>query len=126
MNWLLCAVVYLFLLNRFGGIEVQTDEPANVRFFQGNKQGTETVYQSKLKAAGPWTFYTVENVEFRIEKLERSVVHDSNRRINSGNYKLQVIGSGMAYLELAAKVPVVADFAAIDEGMTFYGEKVEE
>jgi hypothetical protein len=117
------AVVYLFLLNRFGGIEVQTDEPANVRFFQGNKQGTETVYQSKLRAVSPYVFYTVDNVELRIEKLEKPVVHDNNRRINSGSYKLQIIGTGMAYLELAAKVPVVADFAASDAAMTFYGGK---
>jgi hypothetical protein len=120
------AVVYLFLLNRFGGIEVQTHEPANVRFFQGNKEGTETVYQSKLRSVSPYVFYTIDNVEFKIEKLAKPVVHDGNRRINSGSYKLQVIGSGMAYLELAAKIPVVADFAASDTGMTFYGEKVNE
>lgn len=120
------AVVYLFLLNRFGGIEVNTDDPANVRFFQGNKQGTETVYQSRLRTVSPNVFFTVQNVEFRIERLEKPVVHDSNRRINSGNYKLQIIGTGMAYLDLAAKVPVVADFAASDEGMTFYGEKVDK
>ena len=125
MSWWFYAVVYLFLLNRFGGIEISTDAPANVRFFQGNKAGTETVYQSKLRAVGSWVFYTVNDVEFRIEKLAKPVVHDPARRINSGNYKLQVIGSGMAYLELAAKVPVVADFAASDEGMTFYGEKVD-
>jgi hypothetical protein len=119
------AVVYLFLLNRFGGIEIQTDARANVRFFQGNKEGTETVYQSKLRAVGPWTFYTVDNVEFRIEKLEKPVVHDNNRRINSGSYKLQIIGTGMAYLELAAKIPVVAEFAASEASMTFYGEKVK-
>jgi hypothetical protein len=125
MKWL-CAVVYLFLLNRFGGIELQTDEPANVRLFQGNKQGTETVYQSKLKPVGPWIFYTVDNVEFRIEKLAKPVVHDRNRGINSGNYKLQVIGTGMAYLELAAKIPHVAEFAASETGMTFYGEKINK
>lgn len=119
-----CAVVYLFLLNRFGGIEIQTDEPANVRFFQGNKHGTETVYQSKLRVVSPYVFYTVDNVEFRIEKLAKPVIHDSNRGINSGNYKLQIIGTGMAYVDLAAKIPVVADFAASEEGMTFYGGKV--
>ena len=122
------AVVYLFLLNRFGGIEVDTGEagPASVRFFQGNKEGTETVYQSRLRAVGQWKFYTVDNVELRIEKLGKPVVHDRNRGINSGNYKLQVIGSGTAYLELAAKIPVVADFAASDAAMTFYGETVED
>jgi hypothetical protein len=114
------------LLNRFGGIELQTDDPANVRFFQGNKQGTETTYQSRLRAVGSWTFYTVDNVEFKIEELEKPVVHDPNRRINSGRYRLQIVGTGMAYLELAAKVPVVADFAASETGMTFYGEKVNK
>lgn len=126
MSCWLCAVVYLFLLNRFGGIELQTDDPANVRFFQGNKQGTETTYQSRLRAVGSWTFYTVDNVEFKIEELEKPVVHDPNRRINSGRYRLKIVGTGMAYLELAAKVPVVADFAASETGMTFYGEKVNK
>lgn len=126
MNCWFYAVVYLFLLNRFGGIEIDTSEPANVRFFQGNKHGTETVYQSKLRAASPLVFYTVENVEFRIEKLEKPVIHDTNRRINSGNFRLQILGSGMAYVDLAAKIPVMADFAASEEGMTFYGEKIKK
>lgn len=120
------AVVYLFLLNRFGGIEIDTGDPASVRFFQGNKSGTETVYQSKLRAVGLKSFYTVENVEFRIEKLERPVVHDPARRINSGGYKLQILGVGMAYVDLAAKIPTVADFAASEEGMTFYGGEVDK
>jgi hypothetical protein len=126
MNWLLCAIVYLFLLNRFGGIELQTDDLPNVRFFQGNKAGTETVYQSKLRAVSPWVYFTVENVEFRIEKLEKPVVHDPGRRINSGSYKLQILGTGMAYVDLAAKIPHVADFAASEESMTFYGGKVNK
>jgi hypothetical protein len=126
MNCWLLAVVYLFLLNRFGGIEIDTDNSPNVRFFQGNKQGTETVYQSKLRKVGQNVFYTVEDVEFRIEKLNKSVVHDVNRRINSGNYRLQIIGTGMAYLDLVAKVPVVADFAASETGMTFYGGEVKK
>jgi hypothetical protein len=120
MTWFF-AVVYLFLLNRFGGIELQTDEPANVRFFQGNKRGTETVYQSKLRVVGECSFYTVRGVEFRIVKLDKPVINDRARLINSGEYKLQIIGTGMDYVDLAAKVPVVADFAASDEGMTFYG-----
>jgi hypothetical protein len=110
----------------FGGIEIDTKDPANVRFFQGNKQGTETVYQSKLRVVGPGQFYTVENVEFRIEKLEKPMVHDPSRRINSGSYKLQILGTGMAYVDLAAKIPYVADFAASEASMTFYGNVVKQ
>ncbi len=78
---------YLFLFNRFGGVEIKTrGEQGEVRFFQGDKQGEETTFQSKLKAASPGTYLTPEGVKFQIGKLSRPVINDGNRRTNSGDY----------------------------------------
>ena len=120
------AESYFFLLNRFGGIEIKMDgESGNVRFFQGDKQGEETTFQSKLKAASSGTFLTPRGVRFQIEKLSKRVIHDGNRRINSGDYRLRITGTGAAYDATKAKLPWLADFAASGEKMTFYGEKTD-
>ena len=117
---------YLFLLNRFGGIEIRTSgESGNVRFFQGDKQGEETTFQSKLRVSSPGTFLTPGGVKFAIEKLSKPIIHDGNRRINSGDYRLRITGTGPAYDATKAKLPWLADFAAGGEKMTFYGEKTD-
>jgi hypothetical protein len=117
---LLLACAYLFLLNRFGGIEIKPD---SVRFYQGNKQGEQTVYQSQLLTKAPDVFITPQGVEFRIEKLTKPVIHDKNRGINSGEYRLWISGSGEAYDKVVAKIPHLADFAATGEEMVFYGQR---
>lgn len=113
------ACSYLFLLNRFGGIEIK---PESVRFYQGDKQGEQTLYQSQLLAKAPLIFLTPQGVEFRIEKLSKPVIHDRNRGINSGKYRLHVTGTGEAYDKIVTKVPRIAAFAATGEEMTFYGK----
>ena len=117
---------YFFLLNRFGGIEMKTrGESGNVRFFQGDKQGEETTFQSELRVASPRTFLTPGGVKFQIDKLSKPIIHDGNRRINSGDYRLRITGTGPAYDATRAKLPWLADFAASGETMTFYGEKID-
>ena len=117
---------YLSLFNRFGGVEINTrGERGEVRFFQGDKQGEETTFQSKLKAASPGTYLTPEGVKFQIGKLSPPVINDGNRRINSGDYKLHITGTGPAYKATKAKLPWLADFAASGEEMTFYGERTD-
>jgi hypothetical protein len=117
---------YFFLLNRFGGSEIRTrGESGNVRFFQGDKQGEETTFQSKFRVASPGTFLTPGGVKFEIEKLSKPIIHDGNRRINSGDYRLRITGTGPAYDATKAKLPWLADFAASDEKMTFCGERID-
>jgi hypothetical protein len=117
---------FFFLLNRFGGIEIKAKgELGNVRFFQGDKEGEETTFQSKLRVASSGTFLTPRGVKFQIEKLSKPVIHDGNRRINSGDYRLRITGTGAAYDATKAKLPWLADFAASGEKMTFYGEKTD-
>jgi hypothetical protein len=128
--WLLLAATsclqastYLFVLNRFGGIELTTGPPAYVRFFQGNKSSTVTTYYASLQGASR-DFVTPSGVQFRLEYLGYRVVHDPNRKINSGDCRLEIRGDGAAYLRLALKLPPLADFAASEQPMTFYGQRV--
>jgi hypothetical protein len=120
------AESYLFLFNRFGGVEIKTrGEQGEVRFFQGDKQGEENTFQSKLRIASPGNYLTPEGVRFQIEKLSKAIIHDGNRRINSGDYRLRITGTGPAYDATKAKLPWLADFAASGEKLTFYGEKTD-
>jgi hypothetical protein len=111
----------MFVLNRFGGIEVKEQgEAGEVRFFQENKQGD--VFTSRVRTIRG---YTPTGVQFLVTKLDKPVIHDKNRRINSGEWKLQIIGTGPAFNAMRARVPVLADFAASGEEMTFYGDKTD-
>lgn len=114
-----CADTYIFMLNRFGGIEVKTNgETGEVRFFQESKDGEKFTSQTRLKNG-----FTSDGAKFEIEKLDQPVIHDWNRHINSGSYKLQITGASPA---LQARLPPLADFAKSDEPMTFYGDKTDE
>lgn len=120
---LACADTYFFQLNRFGGIEINTHgEDGEVRFFQGNKQRTETTFESRIKVKN---FATPEGLHFRIDKLDKPVIHDPARNINSGNYRLHITGDGPAFNSMQARLPRLADFAESGEFLTFYGEKTE-
>jgi hypothetical protein len=119
---LFIALVYLFTLNRFGGIEIKADK-GEVRFFQGNKVKVEEItFESKLRTVSPGVYLTPEGVSFHIVKLPKPVIHDRNRRINSGDYKLRITGTGRAFDAIVARLPVLANFAASGEKMTFYGD----
>jgi hypothetical protein len=120
MTWLL-ATSFLFMLNRFGGIELVTDPPS-VRFFQGNKEGEVTVYESLLKATPEHGFVSPGGVEYQLEELPTRVVHDANRGINSGSWKLSILNADNAVL---TRLPMRADFSIgkEEEEMTFYGEE---
>ena len=112
---------YLFVLNRFGGIEVKEQgEAGEARLFQENKEGNVFTYRVRLVGG-----CTASGVRFQIEKLAKPVVHDQNRRINSGEYRLRITGQGPAFNAMRARMPVLADFAASGEDMTFYGDKTD-
>jgi hypothetical protein len=64
-------------------------------------------------------------VKFQVQKLSKPIIRDGNREINSGDYRLKIMGSGPAYEATKAKLPWLADFAASGEKMTFYGEKTD-
>jgi hypothetical protein len=114
-----CADTYTFILNRFGGIEVSTNgETGKVRFFQENKNGETFTSMVVLKNG-----VTPDGAKFEILKLDKPVVHDWNRHINSGSYMLRITRATPA---LQMRLPPLADFAKSKEPMTFYGEKTGE
>jgi hypothetical protein len=115
---LFLAATYLFMLNRFGGIEVTVDgEVGKVRMFQESKEGEKFTSMVALKNG-----VTADGSLFEIRQLAKPVVHDPERHINSGDYRLRIVGASPA---LQARLPMLADFARTDEAFTFYGEKVE-
>jgi hypothetical protein len=112
------ADTYIFMLNRFGGIEVKmSGEMGEVKFFQESKDGEKFTSQTRLKNG-----VTSDGARFSIEKLGKPVVHDWNRHINSGSYRLKITGASPA---LVTRLPLLADFAASKEPLTFYGEKTD-
>jgi hypothetical protein len=66
---------------------------------------------------------TPDGAKFEIKKLDKPVIHDRNRHINSGSYRLRIT---KATSVLQARLPPLADFAKSGEPMTFYGEKTGE
>jgi hypothetical protein len=118
MTRLFLAATYLFMLNRFGGIEVKdTDGVGVVRMFQESKEGEKFTSMVALKNG-----VTPDGSLFEIQQLAGPVVNDKERHINSGSYRLRIVGASPA---LQARLPMLADFARTDEAFTFYGEKVE-
>jgi hypothetical protein len=87
------ASEFCFWFNRFGCITLSTTPGSEaVTIIQGNKEGEETIFQSKLTPVGPNKFSTAKQTVFSLEHLTRAVIHDGNRRINSGEWKLEISG----------------------------------
>jgi hypothetical protein len=96
---------FVFQLGRFSDLTLKT-EPGNekVTFETGDKRGSETVFDSPVKLAGAMSYVSPRGTRFLLEKLERPVINDANRKINSGDWKVIVSGSGDEYLSLKEKM----------------------
>ena len=112
---------YEFWLNRFGCIRLETGEKsAKVEFGRGNKEGEEIVWKSDLAPVDKATFKTKAGTLFKLVKLEKPVVNDGNRQINSGIWQIEISGKGKEFQQIRDKLPFVA-FG--DTGKpVFYGE----
>jgi hypothetical protein len=112
---------YEFWLNRFGCIRLETGEKsAKVEFGRGNKEGEEIVWKSDLASVDKATFKTKAGTLFKLVKLEKPVVNDGNRQINSGIWQIEISGKGKEFQQIRDKLPFVA-FG--DTGKpVFYGE----
>ncbi len=118
------AEQFRFDTNRFGYITMKTSkDSAKVVFTQGDKQSEEITWQGTLKAVDKETFITNGGTTFKLTKLDKKVVNDGNREINSGSWKLVISGKGADYEMIKKKRPFIA-FG--DETKTeCYGEKTE-
>lgn len=116
---------YEFWLNRFGCIRLETAEKAaKVEFQQGNKEGEEIVWKSDLTVVDPTTFKTKAGTTFKLVKLEKPVVNDGNRHLNSGSWQIEITGKGKEFQQVRDKLPFVA-FG--DTGKpVYYGDPVKE
>ncbi len=99
---------FRFDTNRFGYITMTTaKDSAKVVFIQGNKQGEEVTWKGTLKAVDKETFVTMGGTTFRLAKLDKKVVNDGNRGINSGIWKLAISGKGKDFEDIKAKLPSI-------------------
>jgi hypothetical protein len=96
---------FVFPLDRFSTLTLET-EPGNekVTYETGDKRESQTVFDSPVKLAGGMSYVSPRGTRFQLEKLERPVINDSNRRINSGDWRVIVSGSGDEYLSLKEKI----------------------
>jgi hypothetical protein len=116
---------YEFWLNRFGCIRLETGEKmSKVEFEQGNKEKEEIVWKSDLTTVDNPTFKTKAGTTFKLVKLQKPVVHDENRHINSGNWQIEITGEGKEFQQIRDKLPFVA-FG--DTGKpVFYGDPAKD
>jgi hypothetical protein len=84
------------------------------RFSSGDPRWTELTeekireLQARLSGASETPsspeYVSPRGTRFQLEKLDRPVINDANRKINSGDWKLTVSGSGDEYLSLKEKI----------------------
>ena len=113
-----------FWLNRFGGIFIETAKgKERVRVFQGNKETEKTIFESRLVQASHGTYATPKGTVFTLKHLEKPIINDGNRHINSGDWQLAVSGKGKELERLKPKMPFVA-FGDLPP-FVYLGKKVE-
>ena len=113
---------YDFWFHRFGRIGIVTDLGKEKVFIEeGNKQGEEVTYSADLKSVGKNKYKTVGGTVFELIMLAKPIINDGNRRINSGDYKLVISGSGAEY----EKFKIRPAFGGVGK-TEFYGEERNE
>lgn len=116
---------YEFWLNRFGCIRLDTTAAApKIEFEQGNKEGEEIVWKADLTVVDKATFKTKAGTTFKLVNLEKPVVNDENRHINSGDWQIEITGKGKEYQLVRDKLPFVA-FGDSNKPI-FFGEEVKK
>lgn len=96
---------FVFQLGRFSDLTLETEPGSEkVTFETGDKRGSATVFASPVKLAGGMSYVSPGGTRFQLEKLDPPVINDANRKINSGDWKVIVSGSGDEYLSLKEKI----------------------
>src|SRR3954465_7244452 len=90
-----CCAVYDVTIARFTTLTLTTDTgKEEVVIEDGNKEGSKVVFRARLTPAAGLKYVTAKGTTFQLVKLAKPVVHDANREINSGDWKIMVTGAG--------------------------------
>lgn len=118
------AEEFSFWVNRYGNVSlITTKGKEKLTFVQEDKQGNEERTEVKLKPVDKSSFSTPGGTIFVLQKLEKPVVKDGNRKLNSGSWKLSITTQGKDYAKVSEPI---ANAAFGDPGkVECYGEKAE-
>ena len=117
---------YLFQYHRFGHISLQTNkgkERVVILAYSKTPGDEQTIFQSRLTAAGAGTYVTPKGTIFALKQFPKPIINDGNRRINSGDWQLTVSGKGTEFDRLKPKMPTVA--FGDTPPLVYLGEKAE-
>jgi len=118
---------FQFLVQRFCTIELNTDEGAElvrIRVYPKAVPETVTILESELNHKdGVYT--TPEGISFEIHKLNKPIINDKNRLVNSGGWVLLVSGEGQAYKEFLKRMPNAEHHSESLSNPIYLGKKVE-
>ncbi|MCP5537231.1 MAG: hypothetical protein H7A51_13505 [Akkermansiaceae bacterium] len=110
---LLHAEKYEFQVHRFCDIQLNTtrgEEEIEIKVYPKAVDETQVIYKSKLTQKGERYFVTKTGIVFVLIKLPDVLVNDQNRRINSGNWVLGIMGDSKEYLNLKKKLKPISTF----------------
>jgi hypothetical protein len=108
---LLHAGTFRFQYHRFGHITLETakgKERVIILTYSKTPGDERTIFESRLIPVGAGAYTTPKGITFTLTHLLEPVIHDGNRRINSGDWQLTVSGQGREFERLKLKMPVVA------------------
>lgn len=100
-----------FQYHRFGDIIVDTEkgkESVVIEYSDKDPKNDRTIFKSRLIRVTENVYRTPKGTLFTLEHLSRPIVTDPNRRINSGDWKLTVSGTGQEFVRLKPRMPQVA------------------
>jgi hypothetical protein len=100
-----------FQYHRFGDIIVETDkgkENVVIEYSDKDPKNDQTIFKSRLIRLKESVYRTPKGTLFTLEHLPRPIINDPNRRINSGDWKLTVSGTGPEFTRLKPRMPKVA------------------
>jgi hypothetical protein len=117
------SAIYDVSIARFTTLTLTTDTgKEEVIIEDGNKEGSQVVFRAKLTAAPGLKYVTAKGTTFQLVKLADPVVHDSNRKINSGDWKIIVTGSGPEFERVRKWRPSFGDSGKNE----YFGTRREE
>ncbi len=95
-----------FETGRFDRIKMETAKgKERVAIYFGSKDADdETILESGLTSSGAGIYTTPHGTVFTLKKLAQPAINDTNRGINSGDWKLTISGSGAEFERLKSKL----------------------